>query len=66
MRVFQWDTSVDGYPVNTRCYRNGAMTLDLTLQSVSRKPIPSELFDVPKGYKKLDMSTLTGRGRSGK
>jgi Domain of unknown function (DUF4412) len=66
MRAFQWDTSVDGYPVNTRCYVHGTMTLDLTLQSVSRKPIPSELFDVPKGYKKLDMSTLTGRGRAGK
>jgi len=66
MRAFQWDTSVDGYPVNTRCYDHGTMTLDLTLQSVSRKPIPSELFDVPKGYKKLDMSTLTGRGRGGK
>jgi hypothetical protein len=66
MRAFQWDTTTDGYPVLTRCYVNGTMTLDLTLQSVSRKPIASELFDLPKTYKKLDMSGMTGRGRSGR
>jgi hypothetical protein len=60
-RAFQWDTSVDGYPVLTRCYRSGTMTLDMTLTSVSRKPIPEELFELPRGYKKMDMSGMAGR-----
>jgi hypothetical protein len=62
-RAFQWDTDTDGYPVLTRCYSNGTMTLDLALQSVTHQPIPKELFDLPKGYKKTDMP---GVGRSGR
>jgi hypothetical protein len=53
-RAFQWDTSVDGYPVLTRCYRNGTMTLELQLASVSRKPLPDEVFEMPRGYKPMD------------
>jgi hypothetical protein len=62
MRAFQWDTSVDGYPVLTRCFAGGAMTLDLTLDAVNHKPIPSEVFEIPKGYKKQDMARMGGRG----
>jgi hypothetical protein len=62
LRAFQWDTSTDGYPVVTRCYRHGEMTLDLTLQSVSRKPIPAEAFELPAGYRKMDLSGMAGRG----
>ena len=62
-RAFQWDTDTDGYPVLTRCYTNGTMTLDLALQSVTRQRIPDELFDLPKGYKKTDMAAM---GRSGR
>lgn len=62
-RAFQWDTSADGYPVVTRCYVNGQMTLDLTLESVSHKPIPKETFDLPKDYKKQDLNAMMGRGR---
>jgi hypothetical protein len=62
-RAFQWDTSADGYPVVTRCYVNGQMTLDLTLESVSHKPIPKETFDLPNGYKKQDLNAMMGRGR---
>lgn len=58
MRAFQWDTNVDGYPVLTRCFVGGATTLDLTLDGVNHQPIPSEVFEIPKGYKKQD---LTGR-----
>lgn len=66
-RAFQWDTSVDGYPVATRCFVNGTMTLDLTLDSVNRKPIPAELYTVPKDYKKMDLqSMMGGRGRGGR
>lgn len=53
-RAFQWDTSVDGYPVLTRCYKNGTMTLELQLASVSRKPIPDEMFEMPRGYARMD------------
>jgi hypothetical protein len=63
MRAFQWDTSTDGYPVITRCFRDGAMTLDLTLQSVSRKPIPAEAFVMPDGYRKMEMSGMGSRPR---
>ena len=59
-RAFQWDTSVDGYPVLTRCYTGGKMTLDLQLQSVNRNPLPNDLFALPRGYRKLDMSGRPG------
>ena len=62
MRAIQWDTNVDGYPVLTRCFRSGTMTLDLTLDGVNHKPIPNEVFEIPKGYKKRD---LAGMGRKG-
>jgi hypothetical protein len=61
MRAFQWDTSTDGYPVLTRCFTRGQMTLELTLQTLSRQPIPGEIFRLPKGYKKLDISKMGGR-----
>jgi Domain of unknown function (DUF4412) len=60
MRAFQWDTKVDGYPVLTRCYNSGTMTLDLTLQSVSRKPLSDDAFVLPSGYKKMELPR--GRG----
>lgn len=65
MRAFQWDTTTDGYPVVSRCYRHGEMTLDLTLQSVSRRPIPAEAFVLPDGYRKMDLSGMGG-GRHGR
>jgi hypothetical protein len=60
MRAFQWDTSVDGYPVITRCFRKGVMTLDLQLASVHRNRIPDDLFKIPSGYRKMDMSMPGG------
>ncbi len=38
----------------TRRYRNGTMTLELQLASVSRKPIPDEMFEMPRGYARMD------------
>ncbi len=55
-RAFQWDTSTDGYPVLTRCYRDGNLTLELQLESVNRKPLSADLFDLPSGYHQLDFS----------
>ena len=60
-RAFQWDTSVDGYPIITRCYRDGKLTLDLQLATVDRKSIPDEKFELPRDYKKMDMSRMAGR-----
>jgi len=60
-RAFQWDTKVDGYPVITRCYDNGKVTLDLTLQSVSRKPLSDDVFALPSGFKKMEMPKMSGR-----
>lgn len=60
LRAFEWDTSVDGFPVITRCFRGSETTLDLTLDSFHRKPLPDELFAVPPDYKKMAMP---GMGR---
>jgi hypothetical protein len=60
-RAFQWDTKVDGYPVITRCYNNGKVTLDLTLQSVNRKPLSDDVFALPSGFKKMEMPKMSGR-----
>lgn len=54
-RAFQWDTKTDGYPVVSRCFNNGKMTLELTLQSLSRKPPSEDMFAVPSGFKKMDI-----------
>ena len=51
-RAFQWDTSVDGYPLITRCFEDGQVTLDLQLEAFDRKPIAAALFDVPAEYRK--------------
>jgi hypothetical protein len=61
MRAFQWDTKVDGYPVLTRCLKDGKVTLDLTLQSVTRKPLADSIFAVPSGFKKIEMPKMSGR-----
>jgi hypothetical protein len=34
------------------------MTLDLTLQGVSRAPLPAELFDIPQDYRKIDLAAM--------
>jgi hypothetical protein len=57
-RAFQWDTSVDGYPVLTRCFRNGELTLELTLASFDRKALSDTLFVIPSGYKKMDLARM--------
>lgn len=54
--TFQWDNSVEGYPIITRCFRGKETTLDLTLDSFNRKPVPNELFAVPSSYKKMAIS----------
>jgi hypothetical protein len=64
-RLFQWDTNADGYPVISRCFDAGVMTLNLTLDSTSRKPIPREVFEIPPGYKKVDLGGGMG-GRGGR
>ncbi|HYJ31671.1 MAG TPA: hypothetical protein VE326_00460 [Candidatus Binatia bacterium] len=59
-RAFQWDTSVDGYPIVTRCFDQGKMTLDLKLESFNRSALSKDLFEIPKGYAKQDLS---GKGK---
>ena len=57
-RAFQWDTSVDGYPVLTRCFRNGELTLELTLAAINRGALSDTLFVIPSGYQKMDISKM--------
>ena len=65
-RAFGWDTGTDGYPVLTRCWRDGTKTLELTLQSVTHDRPDKDLFELPKDYKKLDFEGMKGgRGRRG-
>jgi len=61
MRAFQWDTKLDGYPVVTRCFNDGKLTLDLTLQSVTRKPLADSVFMVPSGFKRIEMPKMGAR-----
>ncbi len=60
MRAFQWDSKVDGYPVVSRCFNDGKMTLELTLQSLSRKGPSDTLFVLPTGFKKMQMMKPPG------
>lgn len=62
-RPFQWDTSVDGYPLISRCFDGDVMTLDVKLTSFDRKPLAADLFTIPDGYTKQD---LTGGGMNGR
>jgi hypothetical protein len=57
-RAFQWDTSIEGYPIVTRCFRDTVTTLDLKLESFNRKPLPKDLFAVPAAYKKMEIPRL--------
>lgn len=57
-RAFQWDYATDGYPVLTRCFRKGQLTLDLKLDSLSRAPVPASVFEIPSGYKKMDIGSM--------
>jgi len=54
VRAFAWDTKTDGYPVLSRCFANGKMTLELTLATVSRKGPTDDKFKVD-GFKKMEM-----------
>jgi len=54
-RAFQWDTSVDGYPLITRCFDHGDTTLDLKLDRFDRKPVDKDLFET-SGFKKQDVT----------
>lgn len=61
-RAFQWDTSVDGYPLITRCFDHGDTTLDLRLSSFDRKPVDKDLFET-SGLKKQDFMGGEGMGK---
>lgn len=37
------------------------MTLDLVLESVNRTPIPEDVFELPRGYRRIDMAAMGGR-----
>jgi hypothetical protein len=54
VRAFAWDTKTDGYPVLSRCFANGKMTLELTLATVSRKGPTDDQFRID-GFKKMEM-----------
>ncbi len=54
VRAFAWDTKTDGYPVLSRCFANGKMTLELTLATVSRKGPTDDQFKID-GFKKMEM-----------
>ena len=54
-RAFEWDTSVDGFPLITRCFDKGKMILDLKAESFDRKALPKDLFQIPSDYKELSI-----------
>lgn len=54
-RAFEWDTSADGFPLITRCFEMGEMTLDLKAESFDRKALAKDLFQIPSDYKELSI-----------
>jgi hypothetical protein len=58
--TFQWDTSVDGYPLISRCFEGADTTLDVHLVRSDHKPLADALFQVPDGYKKQDLGGMGG------
>jgi len=55
IRAFEWDTSVDGFPLVTRCFEKGKMTLDLKAESFDRKALSKDLFEIPSDYKEFSI-----------
>ena len=55
VRAFEWDTSVDGFPLISRCFEKGTTTLDLKAESFDRKPLSKKLFEVPSDYKEFSI-----------
>lgn len=62
-RAFTWDTSVEGFPLISRCFHGATTTLDLKLDASDRKAVSGSLFEVPSGYKKREMPTLSEGGK---
>ena len=54
-RAFEWDTSVDGFPLISRCFEKGEMTLDLKAESFDRKALSKGLFEIPSDYKEFSI-----------
>lgn len=42
---------VDGFPIYIRHYEDGRLTGEITVQSISRKDLGPDAFDVPAGYR---------------
>ncbi len=55
VRAFGWDTSVDGFPLISRCFDKGKMTLDLKAESFDRKALAKDLFQIPSDYKEFSI-----------
>jgi uncharacterized protein DUF4412 len=53
--AFDWDLSVDGFPLITRCFEKNTMTLDLKAASFDRKALSKDLFEIPSDYKELSI-----------
>lgn len=52
MRMFEWDSAKDGYPLVSRCFRDDKMILNLELESFNHDKPPKELADIPRNYRK--------------
>lgn len=65
-RAFQWDTRTDGYPLISRCFDDSVMTLDVHLVRFDRKPLEDDLFKVPAGYKRQEISGAGDGKRRGR
>jgi hypothetical protein len=57
MRAFEWDNGKVGFPVVSRCFKDGRIILNLELDSFNRNKPPAELFDIPGNYRKQGFGT---------
>ncbi len=55
MRMFEWDSAKDGYPLVTRCYKDERVILNLELDTFNRDKPPAQLFDIPPDYRKQSL-----------
>jgi hypothetical protein len=56
MRMFEWDSQKEGYPIVTQCFRGERVNVNLEFASSSRDQPPKELFDIPQTYRKQAMA----------
>jgi hypothetical protein len=57
MRMFEWDSQKEGYPIVSQCFRGDRINVNLEMASFSRDRPPKELVDIPQTYRKQSLAS---------